>query len=73
MDKMFYKKIGDIIKEKRKERKLTQVQLAKLLDMPASTLACYEAGLRGMELDTFFMICRFLDIDPNDVQKRVRR
>ena len=73
MDKEFYKKVGDIIKEKRKERRLTQAQMAKLLDMPTSTLSCYEAGLRGMELDTFFVICRFLDIDPNDVQKRLKR
>lgn len=72
MDREFYKKIGDIIKEERKERRLTQVQLAKLLGIPASTLACYEVGLRGMEIDTFFEICKVLDISPNEVQKRIK-
>lgn len=72
MDKEFYKKIGDIIKEERHDRRLTQAQLAKLLDIPPSTLACYEVGLRGMEIDMFFKICKVLSISPNEVQKRVK-
>ncbi len=71
MGKEFDKKVGRIISEKRIEKRLTQTELARQLGIGKSTLACYEVGLRGMNLDTFFEICRLLEIDPNDVVRQL--
>lgn len=67
MNKDFNRKVGRIIYEKRREKRWTQTDLAKRLGIAKSTLACYETGIRGMDLDLFFEICRMLDINPNDV------
>jgi transcriptional regulator with XRE-family HTH domain len=71
MNRDFDKKVGAIIKEKRREKRLTQVQLAERLSIGKSTLACYETGARGMDLDTFFEICRILEVNPNDIQSQL--
>lgn len=65
MDRQFNKQIGAIIKDKRIDKRLTQIQVAKILGIPTSTYACYESGLRGMSIDTYFKICYELDMDPN--------
>lgn len=64
---------GQIIKEKRKEKRLTQTQLGEKVGLPYSTLACYESGLRGMSLETFFILCKALKIDVNDAQKEIQK
>jgi len=69
MNKEFDKKVGQIIKDRRIERRMTQSQLADALGIQQSTLSCYELGLRGMTIDMFFDVCRVLRLKPNDVQK----
>lgn len=67
------KKVGFIIQQRRKELRLTQAQLGEKIGAAYSTIACYENGLRGMNLDTFFEICDVLSLDPNEIQKEVTR
>ena len=69
----FYKAVGIIIQEKRIDKRMTQSQLAKLIGAGTSTIGCYEAGLRCMDLETFFQICNILGIKPNDVQKEIKK
>lgn len=71
MSKEFDKKVGRIISEMRKGKRLTQIELARQLGIAKSTLACYETGARGMNLDTFFELCRLLEIDPNDIVRQL--
>lgn len=63
--------VGDIIKQRRRELRLTQTQLGEKVGIAYSTLACYEKGIRGMSLNIFFQICNALKLDPNDVQNQV--
>lgn len=72
MNREFDKKVGLIIKEKRREKRLTQLQLSEKLGIAKSTLACYETGVRSMDLDTFFEICHILGIKANDVQRQLK-
>lgn len=67
------KKVGFIIQQKRRELRITQKQLGKKIGVAHSTIACYESGIRGMDLDTFFEICKILSLDPNDIQKQVTK
>lgn len=71
MNKDFDKKVGAIIQRIRRERRMTQSELAEKLGIGKSTLACYETGARGMDLDTFFEICRILRVKPNDIQRQL--
>lgn len=63
--------VGDIIKQRRRELRLTQTQLGDKVGIAYSTLACYENGIRGMSLKIFFDLCKVLDLDPNDVQTQI--
>ena len=63
--------VGDIIKQKRREMRMTQEQLAKKVGISKSTVACYESGIRGMNLDVFFQFCDILHLDPYIIQKLV--
>ena len=72
MDKDFDKKVGRIIRANRKEKRMTQKELAEKVGLDQSTIACYENGRRGMTLDTFFDICKALKVRPNDIEKQLR-
>jgi transcriptional regulator with XRE-family HTH domain len=45
-EKLFFKQLGARIAELRKERGLTQVQLAQMLDLTQQMVASYEVGRR---------------------------
>ena len=57
--------IGEIIKQKRLEKNMSQADLAKLIYVKRQTISKYENGLREPDLNTFFKICNILDIDIN--------
>lgn len=59
--------IGDRIKEIRIQRGIKQKDLAKILDMPVSTLANYETNRRPVSLDTLNKIAVALDVSVNDL------
>ena len=63
--------VGDIIKQKRREMRMTQEQLGKKVGLSTSTIACYELGIRGMNLDVFFKFCDILHLDPYIIQRQV--
>jgi len=66
-------KIGNIIKTKRKEMHLTQMDLAKKVGTTAQCIYYYENGKRGLTMSLFFKICDTLDLKPNEIQKEVTR
>ena len=67
------KAVGFIIQQRRRQLRLTQTQLGKKVGLAYSTIGCYENGIRGMSIGTFFKICNALSLDPNEVQKEVEQ
>lgn len=51
------------IKYLRKKKNLGQQQLANELNVPQSTLACWEKGIRTPKLETIIDIANFFEVD----------
>ena len=51
----------------RKRKKLTQLQLAELVDIDRSHISAIELGNVGMSLDVIFKMCEVLDIEPKEL------
>lgn len=60
-------KIGDKIKLLRTNKKISQKDLAKQLDMPVSTLANYENNHREPNIETIQKIAAALDVSINEL------
>ena len=65
-------KLGSIIREKRKEMRMTQTDLALKLGTTKQCVYYYEKGTRGLTLSLFFKVCDVLGLDPNEIQKLVK-
>lgn len=65
--------VGEIFRDRRIDLRLSQAQLGEKVGMPQSTYACYEKGLRGMSLETYFALCEALHLDPNEVHEEVKK
>ena len=59
--------IGKSIAKYRKERKLTQNQLAEILDISREHLAKIETAKRGISIGLIFEICKVLKIKEKDL------
>ena len=68
MDNVIDKKIGEIIKDKRKSLKMTQTDLAKRVGTTTQCIYYYENGKRGLTMSLFFKICDVLNLSPNEIQ-----
>ena len=51
----------------RKRKKLTQLQLAELVDIDRSHISAIELGNVGVSFDVIFKMCEVLDIKPKDL------
>ena len=51
----------------RKRKKLTQLQLAELVDIDRSHISAIELGNVGVSMDVIFKMCQVLDIKPKDL------
>lgn len=59
-----YKTLGKRIKFYRKQRHITQEQMAEQLDLSLSFISQIERGVTKMSLDTFVDICDFIGCSP---------
>lgn len=57
--------MNDILKQLRTEKKLTQRQLANLLNLSPSTIAMYETGQRKPDFETLQEIADFFDVSTD--------
>lgn len=57
--------IGDTIKLLREERRLSQQQLADILEVGRSTISMYESGARIPDDDVKELICDYFNVDMN--------
>ena len=65
--KDLYEKFGLNIVYYRKRKKLTQLQLAELVDVDRSHISAIELGNVGVSFDVLFKLCDVLDIKPKEL------
>lgn len=58
---MLYVQIGKRIRKLRKQKKMTQMELAEQAEISLSFLGHIERGTRKLSVETLFAICRALD------------
>lgn len=69
--KTVYKKLGNYIRIKRLDKKMTMKELGKRIGVSEGTISRYETGERKITFDSFVDICKVLDLNPLDVVKEV--
>jgi transcriptional regulator with XRE-family HTH domain len=65
--KPLYEKFGLNVVYYRKRKKLTQLQLAELVDIDRSHISAIELGNVGVSFDVIFKMCEVLDIEPKNL------
>ena len=65
--KSLYEQFGLNIVYYRKRKKLTQLQLAELVEVDRSHISAIELGNVGVSFDVLFKICEVLEIQPKDL------
>lgn len=68
IDEKYKKDIGILIKEKRKKKRMTQIELAQRIGLKHLSVLKYEKGECDIPLTIFFKICKVLDIDYKSLQ-----
>jgi len=69
--KDYSKDFGIVLKELRKESKVTQEGLAELTGLDPTYISLIERGLRNPTLNTFMKIAEALKIDPSVLMKKL--
>ena len=62
-----YRKLGLNFGFYRKDRGLTQMQLAELLDIDRSHMSAIELATVGVSLDVIFKMCSILNVSPKEL------
>ena len=65
--KPLYEKFGLNIVYYRKKKKLTQLDLAELVDVDRSHISAIELGKVGVSFDLIFKLCEVLETKPKDL------
>ena len=65
--KDLYEKFGLNVVYYRKRKRLTQLQLAELIDVDRSHISAIELGNVGVSFDVVFKMCEVLEIKPKDL------
>ena len=65
--KALYEKFGLNVVYYRKRKRLTQLQLAELVDIDRSHISAIELGNVGVPLDVIFRLCEVLKITPKEL------
>ncbi len=65
--KALYEKFGLNVVYYRKRKRLTQLQLAELVDIDRSHISAIELGNVGVSLDGIFRLCEVLEITPKEL------
>jgi len=66
-NKELYEKFGLNIVFYRKRKRLTQLQLAELVDVDRSHISAIELGKVGVSLDLIFKLAEVLEVAPKDL------
>lgn len=66
-----YQRVINALKNARKERGITQAQLAEALGRPQSFIAKVENGERRLDVVEFVHLARLVEVDPGEMIKRL--
>ena len=64
---VFYREFGLNVVYYRKRERLTQLQLAELVDVDRSHISAIELGKVGVSFDVIFKLCEVLNVRPKDL------
>lgn len=64
---MHTKYVGTIIKQRRKEKQISQESLAAYCKVSKQTISNIESGEAETSYIIFLQICNFIEIDPQDI------
>lgn len=62
-----YKKFGLNVVYYRKRKRLTQLQLAELVEIDQSHISAIELGKVGVSFDVIFKLCEVLGVTPKEL------
>ncbi len=62
-----YEKFGLNVVYYRKQKRLTQLQLAELVDVDRSHISAIELGNVGVSFDVLFKLCEVLEVTPKEI------
>lgn len=65
--KALYEAFGLNVVYYRKKKRLTQLQLAELVDIDRSHVSAIELGNVGVSFDVIFKLCEVLEITPKEL------
>ena len=65
--KKYYEQFGLNVVYYRKRKKLTQLQLAELVDIDRSHISAIELGNVGVSFDLIFKMCDVFQIKPSEL------
>lgn len=65
--KPLYEKFGLNVVYYRKRKKLTQLQLAELVEIDRSHISAIELGNVGVSFDVIFKLCEVLETEPKNL------
>lgn len=71
-----YRWIGSQLRERRKAQGITQIQLAKAVDVRRTSITNIESGIQKLPISLLFEICEALRLEPTEIipsLDRVRR
>lgn len=63
-----YKDFSVLVKQSRKNRRITQSELANAINLSRCSVANIESGRQRVPLHTFFHVCEFLGINPSSLR-----
>lgn len=65
--KKYYEQFGLNVVYYRKRRKMTQLQLAEMVEIDRSHISAIELGNVGVSFDVIFKLCEVLGIKPKEL------
>ncbi len=69
----YHARFGKAVKAIREEKKLTQAQVAGLMDVPATFLSDIERGVRNVSLSTLIALSKALNVKLSEIVKRAEK
>jgi transcriptional regulator with XRE-family HTH domain len=69
--KSLEEKFGDLLKELRSKKGLTQNEFAKRCSLDRTFISMLERGLRQPTITTLFKIAKVLDVSPSSIVKQL--
>lgn len=71
MNKKYFEKLGELLKDARIDKLVTQQELANKLKVTRNCIANWETGRRKIDIIEYQKLCKALDINHDELLKKV--